>query len=101
MSKKELIKKKNNIAEQLILLQEFHSANIAFCEANSLMKQMLGVDLYDCVDECDDPEYNTTKEILLKFMRWIEKRGFIKDDLCYDTEHQVETFIDQILPQYE
>lgn len=40
-----------------------------------------------------------TKEILLKFMKWLEKRGFIKEDLCYDTEHQVETFVNQILPQ--
>ena len=46
-------------------------------------------------------EKKETKEILLKFMRWLEKRGFIKEDLCYDTEHQVETFITQILPQYE
>jgi len=39
------------------------------------------------------------KENMLKFMRWLEKRGFIKEDLCYDTEHQVETFVNQILPQ--
>lgn len=39
------------------------------------------------------------KDNMIKFMRWLEKRGFIKEDLCYDTEHQVETFIEQILPQ--
>lgn len=101
MTKKELIKKRNKIAEQLILLQEHQSSNIAFIEANSLMRKMHGVDLYECVDECDTQDDNTQKETLLKFMRWLEKRGFIKEDLCYDTEHQVETFITQILPQYE
>lgn len=40
------------------------------------------------------------KENMLKFMRWLEKRGFIKEDLCYDTEHQVDTFINQILPLF-
>ena len=39
------------------------------------------------------------KKNMLKFMKWIEKRGFIKEDLCYDTEHQVDTFINQILPK--
>lgn len=39
------------------------------------------------------------KENMLRFMRWLEKRGFIKEDLCYDTEHQVDNFINQILPQ--
>jgi hypothetical protein len=39
------------------------------------------------------------KEILLKFMKWLESRGFISDDLCYDSEHQVYTFATQILPK--
>lgn len=49
--------------------------------------------------EFEDDE--KTKSKLLEFMRWLEKRGFIKDDLCYDTEHQVDTFVTQILPQSE
>lgn len=46
--------------------------------------------------EFEDDE--KTKSKLLEFMRWLEKRGFIKDDLCYDTEHQVDTFVTQIMP---
>lgn len=49
--------------------------------------------------ELDDDE--KTKLKLLKFMKWLEDRGFIKDDICYDTEHQVDTFVTQILPQSE
>lgn len=49
--------------------------------------------------ELDDDE--KTKSKLLKFMKWLEDRGFIKDDICYDTEHQVDTFVTQILPQSE
>lgn len=33
------------------------------------------------------------KKMLVEFMQYLDKRGFIQDDLCYYTEHQVETFI--------
>lgn len=51
------------------------------------------------IEEMSEWKDAQNKENMLKFMRWLEKRGFIKEDLCYDTEHQVDTFINQILPQ--
>ena len=33
------------------------------------------------------------KDLLMRFMWWLDKRGFIKDDLQFDTMHQVETFL--------
>lgn len=36
------------------------------------------------------------KRTLVKFMKYLEKRGFIDESLQYDTEHQVDTFLEQI-----
>ncbi len=35
------------------------------------------------------------KEPLIRFMHYLERRGFIADDIVYDTEHQVDTFLTQ------
>lgn len=53
---------------------------------------------------CKDSEDLTVTEQekdMVKFMRWLEKRGFIDPNLSYDTEHQVHTFMTQILPQFK
>ena len=34
------------------------------------------------------------KCLLLEFFRYLEKRGFIDESLQYDTEHQVDTFLE-------
>lgn len=36
------------------------------------------------------------RRTLLKFMRHLERRGFIDGELQYDTEHQVDTFLEQM-----
>ena len=33
------------------------------------------------------------KDLLMRFMYWLNKRGFINEDLQFDTMHQVETFL--------
>lgn len=37
---------------------------------------------------------NQIKKTLVDFMLYLENRGFFQDDLCFDIEHQVETFIE-------
>lgn len=34
------------------------------------------------------------KQILVDFMHYLDRRDFFHDDLCFDIEHQVETFIE-------
>ena len=34
------------------------------------------------------------KQTLVDFMQYLNKRDFFHDDLCFDIEHQVETFIE-------
>lgn len=34
------------------------------------------------------------KKKLVDFMQYLNKRDFFHDDLCFDIEHQVETFIE-------
>ena len=34
-------------------------------------------------------------------MKWLEKRGFIAEDLCYDTEHQVWTYVEKVFSTEE
>lgn len=51
--------------------------------------------------ESKNDELAKKENDLLKFMQWLEKRGFIKEDLSYDTEHQVHTFATQFLNNVE
>lgn len=39
-------------------------------------------------------DQHTNRETLVDFMQYLNKRGFFRDDLCFDTEHQVDTFIE-------
>lgn len=34
------------------------------------------------------------KKTLIDFMHYLDRRDFFHDDLCFDIEHQVETFIE-------
>lgn len=34
------------------------------------------------------------KEILLAYTKWLDKRGFFKEDLQCDFPHQIETFLE-------
>ena len=53
--------------------------------------------------DCDDifyswalkPNSDGLKSTLTKFFNYLEKHGFIKDDLVFDTEHQIDTYIEQ------
>jgi len=36
-----------------------------------------------------------TKQTLMRFMHYLNRRGFIAEDAQFDTEHQVDTFLDQ------
>lgn len=55
--------------------------------------------LEECLLEMAEWKDSKLKDNFIKFMQWLNKRGFIKEDLCFDIEHQVETFVNQILPQ--
>lgn len=78
-----MIKKRNNIAEQLILLQEHQSSNIAFLEANNLIKKMHGVDLYDCVDAEEDNCEKSKVELYTdeKGVKWVHVKAWDEDFL--------------------
>lgn len=38
------------------------------------------------------------KELLIHFMQYLERRGFIDQSLQYDTEHQADTYLGQFKP---
>ena len=40
----------------------------------------------------------TEKELLIHFMQYLERRGFIDETLQYDTDHQVDTYLEQFKP---
>lgn len=33
------------------------------------------------------------KDILMRYTRWLNRRGFFREDLQCDFEHQIETFL--------
>ena len=42
----------------------------------------------------DTVEFLGTKDLLLEFFQWLDRRGMLDNTLCYDPEHQIETFIE-------
>jgi len=41
--------------------------------------------------------YDIEKEVqeLMLFFNYLDRRGFFRDDLCCDIEHQVRTYVEQ------
>lgn len=50
--------------------------------------------LRDCYVDSKYADDTDDKCLLLEFFRYLEKRGFIDASLQYDTEHQVDTFLE-------
>lgn len=42
----------------------------------------------------EDVTENKKFDILMKFMEWLEKRGIIKDDLCFSFEAEIVRFFE-------
>lgn len=54
---------------------------------------------HGAIEMADYKDLQQSAEIrrtLLKFMMYLERRGFIDESLQYDTEHQVDTFLEQM-----
>lgn len=49
---------------------------------------------YKCAMEMAEWKDEQMKQTLIDFMHYLDKRGFFRDDLCCDIEHQVDTFIE-------
>lgn len=52
------------------------------------------VNLRECYVDSKYADDSADKCLLLEFFRYLEKRGFIDASLQYDTEHQVDTFLE-------
>lgn len=50
--------------------------------------------LRECYVDSKYADNTADKCLLLEFFRYLEKRGFIDASLQYDTEHQVDTFLE-------
>ena len=50
--------------------------------------------LRDLLREMAEWKDKQMKSTLVEFMGYLNKREFFCDDLCFDTEHQVDTFIE-------
>ena len=95
---------KNNITQWMesITPVEFSrtiTVNCAICPAKKYCNNISNDDL-----TCDEAFYKWSliskqnkrlKSTLTQFFNYLEKRGFIKDDLVFDTEHQIDTYIEQ------
>lgn len=68
-----------------------------FIESNNLSKEdrnQIRFKLYDACNEMAEWKDEQMKRTLVEFTGYLNKRGFFCDSLCFDTEHQVDTFIE-------
>lgn len=49
---------------------------------------------YKCAMQMAEWKDEQMKKTLVDFMHYLDRRDFFHDDLCFDIEHQVETFIE-------